>query len=373
MTDLRQQSNGPLSADNLAERLLGAALGTADLLSIYLGDRLGWYRSLLSDGPATCDQLAERTGTHPRYAREWLEQQAVTGLLTVQSDADAGDGGGTNAPTHRRFSLPPGTAEVLTNEQSLSYLAPLARLFAAAAGQLPALLDAYRSGGGVGWAQYGADARESQADMNRPWYEQALPGALRGVASLDAILRRPGARLADIGCGAGWSSIALARTYPEASVDGFDIDTASVELARANASRSGMADRVGFHAGDAARMPESTYDAVFAFECVHDMPRPVDVLASARRALAPGGSVIVMDEAVAESFAAPGDEVERLMYGFSLLVCLPDGMAHPPSAATGTVMRPDTLRGYAQQAGFAAVEVLPIEDFGLWRFYQLTT
>jgi len=129
---------------------------------------------------------------------------------------------------------------------------------------------------------------------------------------------------------------------------------------------------VSFHSGDAARMPEAEYEAVFAFECVHDMPRPVEVLTAVRRALVPGGSVIVMDEAVAESFTAPGDELNRLMYGFSLLVCLPDGMSDQPSAGTGTVMRPNTLRVYAQDAGFADVEVLPIEDFGFWRFYRLT-
>ncbi|MBA2445838.1 MAG: methyltransferase domain-containing protein [Nocardioidaceae bacterium] len=373
MTAVEQQPNVPVSADNLAERLLGAALGAADILSIYLGDRLGWYRSLLTDGPATCGELAERTGTHPRYAREWLEQQAVTGLLTVDSDApdDPVASGGYPAAS-RRFSLPTATAEVLTDEHSLAFLAPLPRMFAAAAGQLPALLEAYRNGGGVSWKQYGVDARESQADMNRPWYERVLPDALRGVTSVDQVLRRPHARIADIGCGAGWSSIALARAYPEASIDGFDIDAASIELARSNAWQSGMSDRIRFHAGDAVQMPESAYDAVFAFECVHDMPRPVEVLAAARRALVATGTVIVMDEAVAESFTAPGDEIERLMYGFSLLVCLPDGMAHQPSAATGTVMRLDRLRNYAHDAGFLDVDVLPIQDFGFWRFYQLS-
>lgn len=229
---------------------MGAALGSFDLLSIYLGDRLGWYQSLLRDGPATGKELAQRTGTNPRYAREWLEQQAATGLLTVEHRAESSPDADA-----RRFFLPPATAEVLTDEQSLSYLAPLARMIAGAAVQLPALLDAYRTGGGVGWAQYGADARESQADMNRPWYEHALAAALRGEASVDTVLRRPGARIADIGCGAGWSTIALARAYPEASVDGFDIDAASVDLARTNAADSGMTDRLSFHGGDAVSCP----------------------------------------------------------------------------------------------------------------------
>ena len=113
------------------------------------------------------------------------------------------------------------------------------------------------------------------------------------------------------------------------------------------------------------------YDAVFAFECLHDMPRPVEVLAAVRRSIGPDGVVVVMDEAAADRFTAPGDDVERLLYGFSLFVCLPDGMSHPSSVGTGTVIRADTLRAYARDAGFAGVTVLPIEDFGFWRFYQL--
>lgn len=347
-------------ADALAQRILDASLGAVDLLSIHLGDRLGWYRSLAAEGPATAAELATRTGTHPRYAREWLEQQAVTGLLGVD---DTGD------PQSRRFTLPPAAAEVLTDTASLAYLAPLARMFAGSAGQLPALLDAYRTGGGVSWADFGADARESQADMNRPWYERQLAPALASVPDLDAALRTPGARIADIGCGGGWSTIALARAYPDARVDGYDIDEPSVRMATANAV---AVERVTFHAGDAAMLPEDTFDVVFAFECVHDMPDPVGVLAAARRSLRPGGCVVVMDEAVADEFTAPGDETERLMYGFSLFVCLPDGMSHPPSAGTGTVMRPDTLRRYGSEAGLTGFEVLPIADFGFWRFYRLT-
>ena len=116
---------------------------------------------------------------------------------------------------------------------------------------------------------------------------------------------------------------------------------------------------------------EQLYDVAFAFECVHDMARPVEVLAAIRAALDPDGVLVVMDEAVAEEFTAPGDDLERLMYGFSLLVCLPDGLSSTPSAGTGTVMRPSVLRGYAERAGFGSLDVLPIEGFGFFRFYAL--
>jgi predicted O-methyltransferase YrrM len=286
-----------------------------------------------------------------------MEQQAVTGLLDV-----TGDG---------RFLLPPAVAEALTDTTSLAFIGPLSRMLIAPAAQLPALLDAYRTGGGVSWEQLGADARESQADMNRPWYESVLPGALAGVPHLHAALGRPAARIAEIGCGGGWASIALARAYPAAEVHAYDVDAATVRMARENVRASGLEQRVDVVHSDAAGLPEGRYDVVFAFECLHDMPYPVEVLAAARRALVPDGVVIVMDEAVAEEFRPDGDLTERLMYGFSLLVCLPDGMAHPDSAGTGTVMRESTLRAYGLQAGFQDISVLPIEDFGFWRFYQL--
>jgi SAM-dependent methyltransferase len=345
------------STEEFADRLFGASLQLVDVLAVYLGDRLGWYQALATGGPATPDELVVRAGGSARYAREWLEQQAGTGILTLEADG--------------RFALPAGAAEVLTDPASLSYLAPLARMFGAAATQLPALVEAYRHGGGVSWADFGVDMRESQADMNRPWFLDRLGPTLAGLPDLDALLRRPGASIADIGCGAGWSSIALARAYPESTVEGWDVDTASIDLARANAAADGLGDRVSFSVADAAGLPESSYDAVFAFECVHDMSAPVDVLTAIRRAVRPDGVVVVMDEAVADTFAPPVTDTDRLMYGFSLFVCLPDGMSTQPSAGTGTVMRAETLRGYAKDAGFSDIEVLPTGEFGFWRFYRL--
>lgn len=348
------------TTDEVAEKLLGSLLGCVEVMSIHLGDRLGWYRSLATDGPATAPGLAERTGTHPRYAREWLEQQAVAGLLSMETDGEADE---------RVFAISPAHAEVLTDESSLAYLAPIARMFAAVGPAFPQLLEAYRNGGGVSWDELGADARESQADANRPWYEHQLADALAGVPEVHDRLSVPGARVLDVGCGGGWSTISLARAYPEAVLDGVDIDAPSISMAAANGAS--LSDRVSFTCGDAATLAESTYDVAFAFECVHDMPRPVEVLAAVRRSLKPGGVMVVMDEAVAESFAPYGDELERIMYGFSLFICLPDSMSSPPSVGTGTVMRPSTLRGYALEAGFASMDVLPIEGFGFWRFYLL--
>jgi SAM-dependent methyltransferase len=174
-----------------------------------------------------------------------------------------------------------------------------------------------------------------------------------------------------VGCGGAWSTIGLAHAYPQASFVGVDIDAPTIDLARANVAAAGLADRVEAQCADASTLAEGSFDLAFAFECVHDMPRPVEVLAAVRRSLAPGGALVVMDEAVADAFAPLGDELERIMYGFSLFVCLPDSMASDPTVATGTVMRPSTLQAYAEAAGFTSFEVLPIEGFSFFRFYRL--
>ena len=352
------------TAEQFADKVFQAALGTMETLNLYLGDRLGWFDALAA-APATAAELAERTKTQPRYAIEWLEMQAVYGNLTVLDD-----GGGDRL--QRRYALPPGAAEVLTDRRSLSYLGALPRMFAAVGGQLNHLVEAYRNGGGVSWAQLGDNARDSQAALNRPWFESALAPALASVPEINAVLARDGARIADIGCGAGWSTIALAQAYPTAAVVGVDVDEPSVRAANANAEAAGVADRASFTVAQGETLSElGPFDAAFAFECLHDMPRPVEVLAAIHDAVRSEGVVVIMDEAVADEFIAPGDPVEQAMYGYSTLICLPDGLSSTPSAGTGTVLRRPILTDYATRAGFASVDLLPIEDFAFFRFYRL--
>ncbi|MCB7136212.1 class I SAM-dependent methyltransferase [Cellulosimicrobium marinum] len=360
--------------DAFAERLFAATLGAVDVLAVHVGDRLGWYRALADAGPLTSTALAEATGTHERYAREWLEQQAASGVLVAEDPGAAPALGADPADVarERRYALPAAHAEVLTGTSSLAYAAPLARFVGAIGPQLPHLIDAYRTGGGVSWDQLGDDARQAQADVNRPWFERRLGPVLRSLPAVDAVLSRPGARVVDVGCGFGWSTLAIAEAYPDAVVHGIDVDRPSVAAARAAAEDAGLGGRVTFHLGDAAELAlAEPFDAAFAFECVHDLPRPVAVLDAVRRAVRPDGVVVVMDEAVGDEFTAPADDVDRIMYGYSLFVCLPDGMSTQPSAGTGTVMRPATLRRYAREAGFSGVEVLPVEDFAFFRFYRL--
>lgn len=351
------------SADAFAERMLESALGWIETMSIHLGTQLGWYDALVSEGPLAAPELARSTSTAPRYAREWLEQQAAFGILEVVGPVDA-------AGDVRRYALPAGAAEVLADRSSLAFTAPLARMLAASGAQMPALIEAYRTGGGVSWEQLGVHARESQADMNRPWLDTA-PAVFARHPHVHDRLSRPGARVADIAMGEGWSSIALAKAYPNLRVEGFDVDEPSVRAARDHAEQAGVADRVRFHVEDAANLAaHGRFDAAVGFEFLHDLPHPQAVLAAMNEATGDDGIVVIMDEAVGDEFTPNAGDLDRLMYGFSLFICLPDGLSHRPSAATGTVMRPATLRGYAREAGFADVEVLE-DGFGFWRFYEL--
>ncbi|HJR92894.1 MAG TPA: class I SAM-dependent methyltransferase [Acidimicrobiia bacterium] len=352
------------TADALSQRLFAATVDAMDMLTVYVGDRLGYYRALAELGPQSSSELAERAGTTERYTREWLEQQTITGIVEVDD---------VSAPSEqRRYSISPGHAEALTDGLSLAYITPFVRMVAAAGFQVPHIVEAHRQGNGVSWAQYGLDMREAQGDMNRPFFAGLLGQEwFPSVPDLHERLS-DGARVADIGFGHGWSAIALATAYPGITVDGFDVDEPSVETANQNAKAEGVADRVKFHAVDAAGVaPSERYDVVTAFECIHDLPHPVAVLSSMRTLAGGDGIVVVMDEKVADAFGAIGDDIERVMYGFSNLICLPDGMAHPESAATGTVMREGQLAAYARDAGFSGVDVLPIES-DLWRFYRLT-
>jgi SAM-dependent methyltransferase len=350
--------------DDLVERIFAASIGALEIASIHIGDRLGCYRSLDEEGPATPAELARATGTVERYTREWLEQQAVAGFLSV-ADPDA-------EPAERRYGLPPAHRPVFVQEEDLNYLAPLARLAVGVVVPMDALLQAYRSGGGVPYEDYGADIREGIAAMNRPQFVNLLADWLRSIPAVDERLRsQPPARVADVACGSAWSSIAIAHAYPQAIVDAIDVDTASIADARANIAAASLGDRVRPIVHDAGdpQLP-GRYDLITIFEALHDMNHPVEALQAARAALADGGSVLIADERVADRFTAPGDEIERFNYGWSILHCLTVGMLDDDSAGTGTAIRADTVRAYAAAAGFSTVEELPIEhDF--WRFYRL--
>jgi 2-polyprenyl-3-methyl-5-hydroxy-6-metoxy-1,4-benzoquinol methylase len=360
-------TNDPASTetrrDELAGRLMGAALGALDLQAVYLGDRLGLYRALAEGGPATPAELAERAGIDPRYAREWLEHQAVGAFLSAD-DATAD-------PDRRRYSLPEGHAAVLIDPDSPWLVAPISRFIVGTAATMPAVLDAYRTGRGVDWADYGPDVVEAQEALNRPQFANFVGDWIGALPDIAARLRTGDGRVADVACGTGWSSISIARAFHGIRVDGIDIDAGSIERAKVHAEREGVTDRVSFVFADAAAAEGAgRYDLVTIFEAVHDMAQPAAVLATARKLLKPGGAVLIGDERVAEAFTAPGDEADRLFYGYSVVACLTNGLAEQPSVGTGTVLRPAALAAIAQAAGFSGFTILPVEHDS-FRFYRL--
>jgi SAM-dependent methyltransferase len=352
----------PISAnlpDAFADLVFDSALGYFRILSMYVGLRLGLYEELRGADGLSAAELAARSGIDGRYAREWLEQQATNGVLEVDA-----------AARPHTFRLPLHHAEVLLDQDSLDYAGASIRQLASLRGVVDHVVDAFRHGGGVPYEAYGEESGDGQGGANRPVFLTTLPNAwLPSIAPLHDRLSAGPARVLDIGCGQGWSSIAIARAYPHARVDGYDPDLASVERARLHAAEMGVEDRVRFHAVDAATI-EGPADLATAFECLHDMSDPVSVLGAARRALSDDGAMLVVDERTREAFDGTPHDLESYLYGWSIFDCLPAGMAATPSAATGTVMRPDTLRGYGEAAGFTRFEVLPIEH-DAFRLYLL--
>ncbi|MFF0345372.1 class I SAM-dependent methyltransferase [Kribbella sp. NPDC004875] len=352
----------PAAAEELLGRLFGAALGAAELFTIHLGDAHGLYRAIAESGPITAKDLAERTGVDHRYLVEWLQSQAISGLLTID---------GTEVWTDR-FDLAPGVREALLEPTSPFYAGGLAAIVPAVGRAFPQIVDAFRTGAGVAYAAYGEEAVEAQEALNRPAYVNSLVTEwIPNVPGLHELLSK-GARVADLGTGAGWSAIELAKAYQDVRVDGYDNDEDSINRARRNAAEQGVADRVAFDVRDITDVTAdgTRYDLVTFFECLHDFAHPVEALVAARTALAPGGSVVVMDERADDVLTAPGDEVQRFLGAASAIWCTPQGRVDSDSDVVGAIMRPDKLRHLAGHAGFGQVDVLPIEH-PFWRFYRL--
>jgi 2-polyprenyl-3-methyl-5-hydroxy-6-metoxy-1,4-benzoquinol methylase len=346
----------------LADRLLRDAGAALELYTVYVGERLGLYKALAEQGPATSSELAERTGTAERYIREWLEHHAASGLIAVDDT--------TAASQTRRYHLPPEHIPVLADPDDVRYQAHQGVELARAGRRLPDLVEAFKTGGAppsLPWEP------EGRAEWNRPLFMNLLAKEwLPAIPELDRRLRAdPPARLADVACGTGWAAIAIAQTYPRVTVDGFDLDQDAIAAARKHAEEAGLADRLTFRQADAADLPRTAdYDLVTIIEALHDMSRPVEALRGVHAMLSKDGALVVVDELVEHEFTAPASDIERYHYGWSVLSCLPDAMGDPQTAATGAVMRPSTLRRYATEAGFRDLQTLPIHNDYL-RFYRL--
>ncbi len=364
---LSEQEAQAARAEALALQILGQFSGGVELLTIELGRRLGLYDALLAAGPVTAAEFADRAAIAPRYAVEWLDQQAAAGIVDVV--------GHDRNSAERLFLLPAPHAAVLLDTESPAYLLGAAPLFFGVAKTVPEVADAYATGRGVEYADFGDELRYGIAELNRPAFLLQMRSWVEQLPDIAARLDRGGVIL-DAGCGEGWSSIGLAKAFPEAKVVGFDLDLPSVEVARCHVEDAGLQDRVTIiraNAADAIALRAATggeVTLVTAFQALHDMGRPVEALVAFREVLADGGAVLIGDEHGDDVKAAPADDTERLKLAMSVLHCAPATWAESDEVVNGTVLRAHTFSTWVREAGFASYDVLDIEH-PFWRFHRV--
>lgn len=353
-----------LTAQMLSVRLFRAGLGAAELMTAFLGLELGLYQALSDLGASRPAEVAERAGLDERMTREWLEQQTAAGLVVVDDDS--------KAPGERRFELPAQHAEALLDSTSPHWIAPLVVMpIGGMASVLPQLVAAYKSRTGLPSSAYGPAMRSGQADLNRGVFDHELEGWIaKHLPDVEARLHTADASITDVGCGSGLSTLALAKMFPQARIRGIDRDPDCLAEARRRLAGTALAGRVTFTHQDAAEAAATEQSQlVCIFDALHDMSRPVEVLRACKELLAPRGAIMLMEPAVAEQFhSAPADS-ERFHYAVSVLHCLPVGMSESPSAATGTVMRPETVRQYSREAGLDCQVIDVGHQF--YRLYRL--
>ena len=315
-----------------------------------LGDKLGLYRALAGAGPVTPAELASRTGTKERYVREWLSAQAATGYVTYEGDG--------------RFSLPDEHAVALTDETSPACVIGAFELALAAVRSTDRLAEAFRSGEGVGWGEHHHDLFEGCERFFRPGYLANLTStwlpALNGIAAK----LETGARVADVGCGHGASTLVMAEAFPASTFAGFDAHEPSIRAARKRAADAGVVDRTTFDVAG-ARDFGGRYDLVCFFDCLHDMGDPVGACAHAREALEPGGVLLVVEPMAADTLEGNLNPVGAAYYGFSTLLCTPSSLSQDVGAALGAQAGEARLREVATTAGFTSVRRVAETPFNM--------
>lgn len=332
-------------------------LGTSlAVMLVYVGDRVGLFAAMADAGPLTAAELAERTHIHLRYAEEWLAAMACAGY--VEHDPEALTF--TLPDEHAMFFAAPGT------EYYLGGLFKGAPMLAAAAPQVAA---AFESGEGVSYQAYGPWLALSTEQMNRAVYEARL--VRKWLPAVSGVVERlqAGGRAIDIGCGAGVVPILIAKAFPRSRVEGLDFDARSIEIARERAAEAGA--KVEFTAASAAAWEaQGDYDLISTFDCMHDMPDPPGVLRRIRRALAPGGSYLMVEPRVGDRLQDNlANPFGKMLYGLSCMHCVPQSIAQG-GPGLGACWGPGRARVMAHEAGFSQFSELPIKT-AAQAFYEL--
>jgi SAM-dependent methyltransferase len=313
---------------------LGAAIAAGNVV---VGHRLGLYRSL-ADAPATAEELAQDTGTDPRYVAEWLRGQAAGGYVSYDPAAD-------------RFSLTPEQAYALADPDGLS----LPGAFMLALGALRAesqITDAFRTGAGIGWHEHHQDVFTGCEMFFRPGYIANLTSSW--IPALDGVDDKlsAGGRIADVGCGHGASSVLLAQAYPRARVLGSDYHHASIDTARKRAADAGVAGRARFEVASAQTFSGTGYDLVATFDCLHDMGDPGGAARHIRQALDADGTWLIVEPLAGDALADNLNPVGRIYYSFSAFLCVPNARSQPGGYTLGAQAGEAAICQVAEQAGF---------------------
>ncbi len=322
---------------------VGATLNTA---LVVMGDRLGLYKAMAGAGPLTPAELAQRTGTAERYIREWLNAQAAGAY--VEYDPDTG-----------RYTLPPEHAAALADEASPAYLPGFFQSALGALAGSPKITEAARTGAGVGWHEHSQDVFDGAGRFFGTNYSAHL--VAEWLPSLDGVagkLQR-GATVADVGCGQGVSTILMAQAFPASTFTGSDYHEGSINIARQQAEKAGVSDRVTFEVAPASAYSGSGYDLVTMFDCLHDMGDPVGAARHVRQSLAADGTWMIVEPIAGDRVEDNLNPLGRAFYGFSTLLCTPASLSQEVGLALGA------------QAGEARIRDV-ITTAGLTRFRRAT-
>jgi SAM-dependent methyltransferase len=315
---------------------MGAAFQTA---LIILGERLGLYKAMAGSGPMSPGDLAKKTGTHERYVREWLCAQAASGYVTY----DGASG---------RFTLPDEQALLLAVDSGPAYLPAAYQIIASTVIDEPQLRETFRTGFGFGWHQHNSSLFEGTERFFRPSYAANLITswipALHGV---EARLKS-GARVADVGCGHGASTILMAQAYPKSKFIGFDYHGPSIERAREAAAQAGVADRTSFEVAASKEFPGSGFDLVAFFDCLHDMGDPVGAAKHVRASLQPEGTWLIVEPFAGNRVEDNLNPVGRVFYAASTMICTPASRSQEVGLALGAQAGEARLREVVTQGGF---------------------
>jgi SAM-dependent methyltransferase len=306
---------------------------------VVIGEKLGLYKAL-ADGPLSSSELAKKTGTDERYLREWLASQAAGGYITYDE-------------TTHRFSLTPEQAFTLATEDSPAYLPGAFELALGSLAAVPRIADSFRTGAGMGWHEHDDGVFHGCEKFFRPGYTANLVSSwIPALEGVQAKLEQ-GARVADVGCGTGASTLLMAKAFPKSKFHGFDYHDKSVAAARASAEKQGLTGRVTFDVAKAKEFPGKDYDFVAVFDCLHDMGDPVGAARHVRQSLAPGGTWMIVEPFANDQLKDNLNPVGRVYYSFSTLLCTPCSRSQEVGLCLGAQAGEAKIRDVVTAAGFA--------------------